>query len=400
MVPSYLDKIAKILRVRRDFMVEFEQKLNQASGKSGMLYSLMEENQRLMRNRLDELGIGMKSPAIKIYDSLVSKLEETALRIMETNKSVIELAKQIHKFNRSFYLKPDSAKKLLIQNPPPRVLSALKYSSVEQMLKKESWKEVFCAVRFLETRKWMNQVFLRDYRNLTLNDFEIRDTELIQLSQKWVEILKKSISKSYHNISHLKELGLIYLLPLKLRISAETLRNLALIIHYAYEVEFYSKIFEKISREESFGENLAKLLIARARPTLPKPKYGHLSFLIVQKYLSRINENDRRLFLPHVSTEALFWDQAESDLAKIKGLGFWKDLNWVGDFFPTDTSKETLVSFNLVDNLMSMTKGEQMSRYLFHHQEALWNKIFISYFGEEKAENLIEQNIVKGWFEV
>ena len=83
-------------------------------------------------------------------------------------------------------------------------------------------------------------------------------------------------------------------------------------------------------------------------------------------------------------------------------LRFWQGLNWVGDYFRSESGGETLVSFNLVDTIMSLVVAQEGSamRYFYHHQEVLWNKIFISYFGEEKMKELVDENIIKGWFEV
>ena len=78
--------------------------------------------------------------------------------------------------------------------------------------------------------------------------------------------------------------------------------------------------------------------------------------MIIQRYLAKDDENDHRLFLPHVNPEALHWDRAETALAKIEGLDFWKDLDLVGDFFRIETGGEILVSFNLVDTIMSLVK--------------------------------------------
>jgi len=81
-------------------------------------------------------------------------------------------------------------------------------------------------------------------------------------------------------------------------------------------------------------------------------------------------------------------------------LAFWENLNWVGDYFITESGAEALVSFNLIDTAMSLVKEKELVKYLYHHQEALWNKIFIEYFGEEKMEQMMEKNILEGWFEI
>jgi len=81
-------------------------------------------------------------------------------------------------------------------------------------------------------------------------------------------------------------------------------------------------------------------------------------------------------------------------------LAFWENLNWVGDYFNTEAGIDVLVSFNLIDTAMSLVKQKEFIKYLYHHQEALWNKIFTEYFGEEKMEELMKENIIRGWFEI
>jgi len=45
---------------------------------------------------------------------------------------------------------------------------------------------------------------------------------------------------------------------------------------------------------------------------------------------------------------------------------------------------------------MSLVKKGEI-KYLYHQQEALWNKIFIEYLGREKVNELIEENIIEGF---
>jgi hypothetical protein len=233
-------------------------------------------------------------------------------------------------------------------------------------------------------------------------DFEEREIQTKVLGMKWISAAEKFIEKKYHNISHLKELGIIFIIPINLKVSGETLRTLSLLCHYFYEVYFYSDLIREFAEKKSadFATEFISLLRGDVLKKLPSAAAGHQSFFIIQRYLAKDDENDRRLFLPHLNPEALHWDKTEESLAKIEGLNFWKDLDWVGDFFKTETGSEVLVSFNLVDTIMSLVKEKEMVKYLFHHQEALWNKIFINYFGQEKVEEIIKQNLIKGLFEV
>ena len=131
--------------------------------------------------------------------------------------------------------------------------------------------------------------------------------------------------------------------------------------------------------------------------------------------------NDFRLLTPHVNPETIHWHKAENDISKLDALDpdldftFWRDLNFVGDYFRggnkysngTIENKivkengeiENLVSMNLIDSVMSLVKEKEMIKYLYHHQEALWNKIFIEYLGKEAMEKLIIENFYRGYIE-
>ena len=81
-------------------------------------------------------------------------------------------------------------------------------------------------------------------------------------------------------------------------------------------------------------------------------------------------------------------------------MEFWRDLGSVGGFFKSEIGNDILVSFNLVDTVMALVKRKELIKYLYHHQEAMWNKIFAYYFGMGKLEEMSRKHILKGWFEV
>jgi hypothetical protein len=131
-----------------------------------------------------------------------------------------------------------------------------------------------------------------------------------------------------------------------------------------------------------------------------------LRWRIIQRYLAKIDPQDPRLFEPHINPETVHWLKAEremDDLAQknpqIK-LGFWRGVDdFVGEILPAGRKGEDIVSFDLLDNVISLTRGG-LSKYLYHQQEALWNKIFIEFMGEEKLEELLIENIEKGFIEL
>ena len=415
------EKIAKILRVDKDTIRLLEEKLGALTGKKEAMAKIVEENEAAIRNRLDFLGLGRKINAKQVYDALLSKIEADDTELFKvlgspsaTSSSdwqrVLEIAQNIAGQSEGFFLKKEKAIEFLINQPPQKILQVLNYKNVEEMLVKEDVFEIFSALRFVEGGDWLNEKFFKQYEGLKPSDFEKRKIKVLALPERWAAIAQNFVRHKYHNISHLKELGVIYTIPLSLEISGETLRNFSLILHYFNEIKFYSDLFEKFANDvDGFAQNLISLL----RGDIIDKRLSQISsektqWLIVQRYLAKDDENDWRLFEPHINPEALHWERAEKILVKVgqslnnlsADLAFWQNLNWVGDYFQTEAGIDVLVSFNLVDMAMSLVKEKELIKYLYHHQEALWNKIFCEYFGEEKMEELMKENIIKGWFEI
>ncbi len=413
------EKIARILRTDKDNIIALEARLGAITGKTGVMEKIVEENAGMIESRCGILKICENPTAKDIYSSLIKKVEADNVavhkflgfpkanlpsdwgRILETTKGIIKPPK-------GFFMKKEKALEFLKNKPPEKVIKALGYRDVDELIKNEDFFEIFSSLRFVQGAEWLNSEFLPQYASLTPDDFEEREIATIALSKKWGDLAQEFIKKKHHNISHLKELGLIYIIPIELNISAETLRNFVLILHYFNEVEFYSKLFRKFSQD---GEAFAQKFISLLRGDVPDqrfPKSDKSQWLIIQRYLAKDDQYDWRLFEPHVNPEALHWERAERMLIlisrELKGfptdIGFWSDLNWVGDYYKTDSGLDVLVSFNLVDAAMDLVKQKEMTKYLYHHQEALWNKIFIEYFGEKKMDEIIEENIIKGWFEI
>ncbi len=417
------EKIAKILRVDKDTIRLLEERFSKITGKKNIIDKITEENETEIRKRLDFLGLGRQITAKNIFDALISKIEaddNQLFRVLDSPsvivskdwQRVLEVAKNIANNPKGLFLKTEKAAEFLKNQPPLEILKILNYGDVDEMLQKEDIFEIFSALRFVEGSEWLNKIFFKQYENLRPEDFEKREIKVLSLSERWTQIAQNFIKHKYHNISHLKELGLIYTLPLSLEISGETMRNFGLIFHYFNEIKFYSDLFEKFTADSNhFARNIIYLLRGDTideRLSSSVDESDKSKWLILQRYLAKDDENDWRLFMPHLSPEAMHWERAEEMLVKAgeslnhfsADLVFWENLNWVGDYFNTETGIDVLVSFNFVDTAMSLVKEKELIKYLYHHQEALWNKIFSEYFGEEKMEELMKENIIRGWFEV
>jgi hypothetical protein len=414
--------LAKIFRTKPKIIVEMDKKMSAISGKTGVLDRLVKENERRINRTLALLDCH-NHRAENVSRTLIARLQrdDQALYNLFRRPSgtttrglriLFNFALELANIGPLFVLKKEIAEKVLRKNPPQNIISALKYRDVNELLVKEDLFEVFSALRFVESNDWMHRVFDETYKNLSPDDFEKRKVDLRVLSGKWLKIAEKFVKKKYHNISHLKELGVIFVIPLKIDTPGETVRLFSLILHYLHEVDFYSKLFKKEAKNNDFGKRIISLLKGEVLEKVKPVKKG-INWLIVQRYLAKDNPNDPRLFIPHISPEALHWEKAEQDISHLGkrfiniDLEMWLELDWVGGYFkkskvqsPKSKITEDLVSFDLIDNVMSLVKKKEMAKYLYHHQEALWNHIFEEYIGKEKLEKLMIENFNKGYIKV
>lgn len=403
-----------------DRLALLEEAMGNATGKKDVLMHLAEENARMVSDRLGQLGLTPGAMAHEVFHVLNEKIKKDDVKLynalgkpLATNpddwQRVLEVAKKSANPAKGFFLKKEKAVELLMKNPPQKIMASLGYSDVPSMLAKEDLFEVFCALRFIEGSEWLNSIFFKPYEALTPNDFEEREVTVRALPKKWQEMAENYVKKKYHNISHLKELGVLFVIPLAINVPGETIRNFSLVLHYLYEIPFYSGLFASLAKDpQTFAQNFVSLLRGdvydKRLPEVP----GKTNWLVVQRYLAKDDEFDWRLFEPRVNPEARHWTNAEEGIIKAgemlggfaQDLEFWRGLNWVGDYFKDESGIQTLASFNLVDTAMALVMEKSQIKYLYHHQEALWNKIFVSYFGVPELERAITENIIKGWFSV
>lgn len=416
---SVTEKIAKILRADKDFIAKIDARLSAVTGKKKVPEKIVSENEKMVNDSLLALGVSRQAGAKDVYDALISKIEaddhllsealnRPSCRHWEDCCRVLDLTRKVAGVNHGFFLKKDKAEEFLRREPPRQVMKFLNYNSVDKMLANEDLFEIFSALRFIEGNDWLNKVFFKQYESLTPEDFEEREIVVKALSQKWNKAAESFVMKKWHNISHLKELGIVFVIPLTLGIYGELLRMIILIFHYLHEVPFYSEMFRRIAEVPvTFSANLVSLLrgdvFDRRLPEGEKSLW-----LVVQRYLAKDDENEWRLFIPHINPEAIHWDKATSDLVKLgksvdhfeAELSFWFGLDWVGDYFKDEVGRDTLVSFNLVDTVMSLVKEKELIKYLYHQQEALWNKLFEEYFGKEQLEKFSKDYLLQGYFEI
>jgi len=435
-------KLVQLLGTSSEALLDLDKKMTTVSGKTGVLDAVADNNDQNVDRVLADLGLTHASTAEEVYEALtqkladidkklfelldrpdLSKLSEDAGKIRDVAFQVFASTEGLPASRQGFFIKKGKVAELLAKHPPQLLLEHFGYQNTDELLQKEGFASTVAALRFTQTKEWMHSFFDVAYHDLKPEDFENRDVEIKILDTKWLAVAEKFIGKKLHNVSHLKEYGIIFISPDPIDQRGETLRMFLLLLHYLHEVPFYSNLFRKFLPNSDFVAKLQSLLRGDV-PELSTKDSSH--WMIIQRYLAKNNIHDPRLSMYHVSPEAEHWYRVAQNFQKLAevinekfpparpaslgeageagqppadNINYWAGLDHVGDFFKNKEGVDTFVSFNVVDLVMSLvTQGE--TKYVYHQQEAMWNTIFVEYIGRDKMNTLIKENIIKGFVEL
>ena len=400
--------LAEILGVDSAMLGNLDNIMIQKTGKEGVMDRVFKENEKNINNVLKTFNSSNRETF-----HVLSTLRKTIfnherqfldfLKIIEDGtefEKSAKLAKKITKVKKGFFLKKERAEQILKKCQPKNLLKYLNISDINKALGSYDIMELFAALRFMESEEWMHETFDKAYGDFKISDFEEREIEVKILSPIWRKVGEKFVAQKYHNVSHLKEFGVIFLNPIREDMPGKFLRDFALILHYFHEIDFYSKLFKKYLPLPNFSENF-RMFLRGDNLELDRVEDGE--WLIIQNYLAKNNAQDKRLLLPRVNSESLHWMRGEDDLIFFASkdanldLRLWYNLDWVGGIF--EDGKRDVISFDLEDNVMSLvTSIEGPARiFNYHQREAMWLKIFSEYAGgEEEVENLLLNNFKQG----
>lgn len=397
------EKLAHILKTDSDVLEKLDAAMVRAGRPAGVLDTVARENEERIEATLHLLNSGDRSaPHVRsILRKAILSHEKQLLGFLGTVPGDDEfsraavLAREIVPERHGWFLKKEKASAILAARPPAHVLEYLGLASVDELLARYDVSEAFAVLRFMESDEWMHKTFAQAYASLTPDDFEERDVAIEVLGPVWQKAAKRFVAHKHHNVSHLKELGVIFINPIQENMPGKFLRDFALMLHYCYEIQFYSKLFRQYAREADFAARLTSLLRGDVSDA---GAAGDADWLIIQRYLAKENPSDARLAAPHVNPESLHWSRGERAIANFTGgafnpsLDLWNNLDWVGGIFEGDGGE--VVSFDLEDNamaLVSFMEGKNET-FNYHQREALWTKIFEKYAG---GEDEMEQILLK-----
>lgn len=412
-----MKELATLLGTTEERLENLAEGMGEFTGKKDILQRLSEELVKERGEALSQLGLSESSGREEVLAALTvrtKKTEEELLELLQHPdcsthegcripiKTVFDHAKP----PKGFFLKEDKAKELFLAHPPKGVMTEFGYDPARgelgKMLAKEDIYHLFASLRFLEEQHWLNEEFFASYSSLTPDDFEKREIKIEVLPKdQFGSVGAEFMRKKFHNVSHLKEMGLIFVLPV-VQEEGVFLRMFSLLLHYLHEVSFYAKHFEQCANPsagsgQDFTKNLTSALRGDVRKTVP-PVENLFVWLIIQRYLAKEDPKDTRLALPHISPEAMFWRKATDDLGRLGeedpelSLSFWAGKAHVAGIFEGE-----ITSFNFEDNAFSAVSDREVEQYTYHMHEALWNRLFTSYFDEKVLETLMLEDFGQGF---
>lgn len=374
--------------------------LEQATGDQSTDVRLTAEILGKAHLKMRELGLDPKDTTGKeLYQALLALVKKhdefLAKKIGGTDPTDVQdllpkikqTVEELHMPKKVWVLKTSVARRLIKSMPPKTVMKHLGYKSVDSMIKREPVAELFASLRFAEDPVWLNN-FLQKYKRLRPSDFESRDIDIILMDKaKWGNLTHEFVHKKRHNLTHLKELGVIVMLPMPIKhMQGITITALPLLLHYLNELRLYSAYFKLQQVKPNFGAILVETLIAD--PGQHAIMAGQaIHWRVIQRYFGKLeNEYHPEMFEPHVQPEDLHWRKAEEALYRLEpALHFWYDLDYVGLMHG-----DRPVTFNLMDIAISYVNNLPYEhRAVYHFRESLWNEIFIRYLGQKTLEGQV-----------
>lgn len=394
--------ISELLGAEEPLFSNALKQLEKISGNPSIDVRLTAEIMGKIRLKTKELGLDPDDTTPKeLYYGLLNKVREDNLRIKKSLLHILDDTDEVEKLippmvkvaekaqipKKCWALKRSVAKRLLKKMPPKSMMNQLGYRSIDSMLKNEPFDEMYAALRFSEGPDWLNE-YNKAFQTVKPSDFEHRDINIIVMNHtKWVDLAAHYVEKKRHNVTHVKELGVIVVVPMhQKKMRGLPLKTLPLLFHYINEIRLYSAFFKLKSTHPHFGKEIVDTITAE--PTQAAVVAGHnIHWRVIQRYYGKLDdEKHPEAFEPHVHPEDLHWRKAEDVLYELDPkLSFWQDLDYVGLLYG-----EKPVALNLMDVAFGYSNEIPFDeRYFYHFREALWNEIFIRYMGETSLEDQI-----------
>lgn len=399
--------LSQLLDAKEPMFTMALNQLEQTSGRPSVDVRLIADISANVRQKVRELGLDPNDTTDKelyhalqnmtaMHDEYLAKAIGTDSKAQLTDQlKAIQHALATMPIARSCWvIKHSVAKRLLKALPPKNVMKQLGYKSIDSMLKRQPVAEIFTAVRFMETAAWQTRL-VKSYRKLIPSDFETREVDVLLLDrERWGDAADTFIHIQHHNITHLKELGVIMILPIPVRkLRGVVITVMPLALHYINEIRSYSAFFKMQQVRSDFGGILVRTILddPKSNATIAGQP---VHWRVIQRHFGKSSGQTRpESFEPHVQIEDLFWQKAEEVLYRLEPtLKFWEGMD-----YSATTGTNMPVPLGLMDNAVSYCNKLPFEGHTAEHfKESLWNEIYARYMGQESIEAAVIEQLSDG----
>lgn len=350
------------------------------------------------QDTIRELGLDpADTTAEELYGALLERIKGDEQRV----RSALELAKDAGAFDITkavaqfvaglaipktcFALKHMAAKKLFKSLPPTQALKKLGYRSLDSALKREPLAQLLAVAQTIEPKQWQTE-WTSQYRNLTSNDFESREIEILQPATKhWAKLAPELGGRYKSNCLVLTELGAVVLLPVSADLPAVTLLSLLFALQHINAIRSVGSYLRLQQVRPDFGEVLAQTLQHGAYTSATLGGQP-LPWRLLQRYFGSEGAGRPEIFEPHLQVEDLTWRDAETELAAaIPSMEFWAGTSALGLIDGDQT-----VSLNLFDVALALCNklsfGDRLANFL---RDNVWHELLLKYLKQSNVEESV-----------
>lgn len=323
-----------------------------------------------------ELFLALKGRVVEADEILRAYLGHPASADLASNKAA-ELCRTIIGKKSAWAVKPASLKKILLAQPPKKVMNYFRYQTAESLVKRMPIEQIVFAARLLEGKTWqagymkhLSALDAKDFGRTDVSILPLTDSRWLQLIETWEEARRSTIVQS-------KELASVGFL---LRgDSGSYAATLPALLHAASEIIVHGAYLKLHYVHSSIGQALVDAL-QDGRLVYVSVSDATFHWRDIHRHIGGHGHSETAAVFGHLDIADLGWIQLETALALLMPeLSFWVGTDFLGVSYGSgrtislnmhDVARSVYYKTpytDMVDNgLQRALRSELMARYMEH----------------------------------
>jgi hypothetical protein len=329
----------------------------------------------------------------ELYYGLIakSKNDDKALRLKlgitdstAPEKASKIIAKNVEKLlskDLVICMQPVAVKKILKAVPPKKTMRALKFRSIDSVLKREDPLVLYALASRIEDKSWSTQIMAR-MKRLQPRDAREHQVQVLSLPKSWIDKVDVTIFDNI--IQTVPETGCVLILPsLPVTVTGSVLLTAALALQAGQKLAVESLPFRTKALNQGFETLLPEITNGQIQEIQSihglTPSWYSVFQLIAERGKDKTSEFEFLL-------SDLEWQSTETRLATMASeLDFWVGTHFLG--YVTD---KLPISFHVVDVAASLVLEKKYNQQIVSHMKSsLWNEYQLRYLKQDNIERVV-----------